>query len=214
LIALENSIEIVKGSSESALIFLKIIKIIGEAFHDNLEAIRIRYEQLALCIWNNRKRECKEIGCELIRALQNVARINSLEPILKDLTTVDTNGKPLFWNILMSSNYRVNGNMYLLTSVSRKLEEKLTYIMLQVTPEGMPHCMTWLLNEFGIKEGIDEEQLILSDWVRYIVVNFHMSKLMTPRWYLIGWILNFTKHQNARAQIKLALFFDWFTYDQ
>jgi integrator complex subunit 3 len=193
---------------------MKIIKIIGEAFHDNLETIRVRYEQLALRIWNTRKRECKEIGCELIRAVQNIARINNLEPILRDLAVMDANNKPSFWNILMSANYRVNGNVYLLTSVSRKLEEKLTYVMLNVTPEAMPHCMTWLLNEFGIKEGVEEEQLILSDWVRYILVNFHMAKLMTPRWYVIGWLLNFTKHQNARAQIKLALFFDWLTYDQ
>lgn len=212
LAALENTIEAVILSEKSPLIFFKIIKTIGELYHDNMAGLRTRYEQLALRIWSNRKKECREIGGELIRVLQSVARVGSLEGIFRDLTVAEAKGRPVFWNVLTSANFKVGGNEYLLASISRKAEEKLTYIMMQVAPECMPYCITWLLEEFGIKEG-GEEQLMLADWVRYIVVNFQVAKLATPRWYLIGWLLNYTKHQNARANIKLALFFDWLTYE-
>eukprot|EP00826_Nyctotherus_ovalis_P043169 TRINITY_DN4518_c0_g1_i1.p1 TRINITY_DN4518_c0_g1~~TRINITY_DN4518_c0_g1_i1.p1 ORF type:complete len:179 (-),score=49.93 TRINITY_DN4518_c0_g1_i1:585-1121(-) len=176
-----------------------------------MAGMRARYEQLALRIWSNRKKECQEIGCELIRVLQSVARVGSLEGIFRDLAMTEAKGRPVFWNVLTSSNFKAGGSGYLLTSISRKLEEKLAHIMMKVVPECISYCITWLLEEFGIREGA-EEQLMLADWVRYIVVNFQMTKLATPRWYLIGWLLNYTKHQNARANIKLALFFDWLTY--
>ena len=49
----------------------------------------------------------------------------------------------------------------------------------------------------------------MADWIRYIVVNIPNPRPLTPRWYMIGWLFDFTKYPLARCQIKFALYFDW-----
>ena len=211
--SLENSIELINLSTSSASVLFKVVKIIGELYNDKMIELRSRYEQIAVKIWNNHKKECKEIGCEFIRVLQNVARIKSLEPIFKELAQSEVNDKPAFWNMLCSTYNRVNGDNYLILSIPYLIEKKLTDIMMNIKAESMPTCIKWILEDMKIGEGMDEGQLMLADWVRYIVANFTMPNLKTPRWYLIGWLLNYTRHPSARAQIKFALFFDWLFYE-
>ncbi len=183
-------------------------------YHEFWDPYRIRYEKVAIKIWQNRKEDCKGIGCELVRILQGVARVPGLDQIFKDLTVHEINGRPAFWNMLQSANKKTTGNEYLNLSIPPSVEQKLTHIMLKLDGAAMSkYSLQWLLADTGIPEGLDESQLMLADWVRYIVVNFHVPKLMTPRWYLIGWLLNYTKHPHSRAQIKLSVFFDWFFYN-
>ena len=210
--ALENSFDFINLSGSVSSVFFKVIKLIGEMYNDKMYDMRIRYEHFAIKIWNSHNNEFKEIGFELIRMLQNVSRIQSLEPIFKEFAQLDTNGKPIFWNMLNSTYNRINGDNFLILSIPYLVEKKLTHIMMNVKTESMQANIKWILGDLKVGEGMDEGQLIIADWIRYIVLNFTMPHLKTPRWYLIGWLLNYTHHQNARAQIKFALFFDWLFY--
>lgn len=72
---LENCIEGICKSNIAPLVFFKSIKIVGEAYSLELEPIKARYEAVAVRIWQYKKDECKDIGCELIRLTQNIARV-------------------------------------------------------------------------------------------------------------------------------------------
>jgi len=212
LISIENSVELIlKSESLSiSLIFYKIIKLISELFHEEQLAIRDRFIKIAMKLWNSKKDDCIQIGCELIRILQQISRVEGISQIFSDLAKISENGKPIFWNMLCSTKKRINGNEYLNLSISPNQEKKLTQLMLKVDAGLMSkYAAQWILNDSFIGEGYEESQLILADWVRYIVVNFHVPKLLTPRWYLIGWLLSNTRHENARALLKQALFYDW-----
>ncbi len=71
----ESALEWLCKLPVAVAVFYKAVKVVGELYSPEMETVRVRYEKIALRIWQARKDDCKEIGTELVRVLQTVARI-------------------------------------------------------------------------------------------------------------------------------------------
>ena len=159
---LEQYLEWLCKMPYAALVFYKVVKMIGEIYAADFDGVRVRYEKIALRIWQQKKEECQTAGCELVRTIQNVSKNpvssalpnvpQALEPILKELAAIAPNGRPVFWNMLNSPLHKTGNNDFLNLSIPPAVERKLVHILLSTQRSTIAFSLTWILREYGIEK--------------------------------------------------------------
>jgi integrator complex subunit 3 len=100
----------------------------------------LRQKEAAFCakLLREKFRECSEVGRDLVRALQDVARIKEIEEIWVDLLYNPTKLNPQLTSIqqLMATSSR---EMYLTGRLTVEMENKLVHIMRSVGRDGIDY---------------------------------------------------------------------------
>ncbi|KAK2518220.1 hypothetical protein Q9233_012731 [Columba guinea] len=207
-----------------------------------LQALRQKEVDFCISLLRERFMDCFMIGRDLVRLLQNVARIPEFEQLWKDiihnpqvLSTQFTGGQgrgiartlqtlnsiihsffqPLFW----VSRGLLNATLlFLVKGVLQLLQSRTSrkFLACRLTPD----METKLLFMTSRRQYLStpDSQSLRCDLIRYICGVVHpsnevLSSDILPRWAIIGWLLTTCTSNVAASNAKLALFYDWLFFN-
>ncbi|KAG0231380.1 Integrator complex subunit 3 [Actinomortierella wolfii] len=183
---------------------------------DHARVTGLRQREAAFCgrLLRERFRECCEVGRDLIRAMQDVARIKEIEEIWVDLLHAPERLNPQLEGIhqIMATP---SNPFYLTGRLTPDMEQKLSHILKHLN-HGQHY---WNLNKFVERFlSAPETDALFCDVIRYICGVYHpsnqvLASSIVPRFVLINDLFRSVKSNIAAANIKLALFYDWLFYD-
>jgi hypothetical protein len=157
------------------------------------------------------------IGRDLIRLLQNLSKIPEFELLWRDIINSPQSLSPQF--------AQMGGLMYILRTTTRKrclisrltpeMERKIYFLITGVKASNHKRYLDWFQKQYF---STPESQSLRVDIMRYITVVVHptneqLNSGLTPRWALCAWLINTCSSPIDFANLKLALFYDWLTYD-
>lgn len=158
--------------------------------------------------------ECMQIGRDLVRLLQNVSKVPEFETLWRDLTLNPTALSPQFGGLIHLLRTPTRRRC-LISRLTPDMERKIYFLIAQVKFGLHRRYQEWFQRQYL---STPESQSIRIDLIRYICAVVHptneqLNSNLTPRWAVIGWLLNTCTNVIDCANLKLALFFDWFFYD-
>ncbi|XP_031338335.1 integrator complex subunit 3 homolog isoform X1 [Photinus pyralis] len=158
--------------------------------------------------------ECMVIGRDLVRLLQNVARIPEFEQLWKDMLLSPKTLCPSFNGILQLLQTRTS-RRFLQSRLTPEMERKLVFLTSQVRFGNHKRYQEWFQRQYL---STPESQSLRCDMIRFIVGVIHPTNELLcsdiiPRWAVIGWLLATCTSPVAIPNAKLALFYDWLFYE-
>lgn len=158
--------------------------------------------------------DCLMIGRDLIRLLQNVARIPEFEQFWKDMLHNPKSLSPQFGGVLTLLQTRTS-RRFLQSRLTPDMEQKLVFLTSNVRFGNHKRYQDWFQRQYL---GTPEAQSLRCDLIRFIVGVIHPTNELLcsdiiPRWAVIGWLLTTCTSTIATTNAKLALFYDWLFYD-
>ena len=195
----------------SVYTFLRLI-----ADHVNLLYASLRKKEVNFCVTLLRERfsDCMVIGRDLIRLLQNVARIPEFEAIWKDILQNPTSLSPTFNGILTLMQTRTS-RRFLQCRLTPDMERKITFLTSHVKFGQQKRFQEWFQRQYL---STPESQSLRCDLIRFICCVIHptnevLCSEIIPRWAVIGWILSSCTSTVATSNAKLSIFYDWLFFD-
>ncbi|KAF5270976.1 hypothetical protein FQA39_LY08279 [Lamprigera yunnana] len=158
--------------------------------------------------------DCLVIGRDLVRLLQNVARIPEFEQLWKDMLLAPKALSPSFNGILQLLQTRTS-RRFLQSRLTPEMERKLVFLTSQVRFGNHKRYQEWFQRQYL---STPESQSLRCDMIRFIVGVIHPTNELLcsdiiPRWAVIGWLLTTCTSPVAVSNAKLALFYDWLFYE-
>lgn len=176
----------------------------------------LRQREVDFCISLLRERfsECMMIGRDLVRLLQNVARIPEFEKLWKDILQHPTSLSPNFTGVLQLLTARTS-RRFLQCRLTPDMEKKITFLTSQVKFGLQKRYQDWFQRQYL---STPESQSLRCDLIRFICGVIHPSNEVLcsdiiPRWAVIGWLLTTCTSNVAASNAKLSLFYDWLFFD-
>ncbi|CAH0588030.1 unnamed protein product [Chrysodeixis includens] len=154
------------------------------------------------------------LGRDMVRLLQNVARIPEFNQLWQDILNNPKSLCPTFTNVLQLLQTRTS-RRYLQSRLTPDMERKLVFLTSQVRFGHHKKYQEWFQRQYL---ATPESQSLRSDMIRFIVGVIHPTNELLcsdiiPRWAVIGWLLTTCTSNVAASNAKLALFYDWLFYD-
>ncbi|XP_074594263.1 integrator complex subunit 3 [Brevipalpus obovatus] len=184
--------------------------------HGNINLSNIRQKEIVLCISLLREKfaDCIAIGRDLVRLLQNVARIPEFDKFWRDLYSNPTSLAPNFQGVIQLMQTRTS-RRFLQCRLTPDMEKKILYLTSSVKFGQQKRYQDWFQRQYL---STPESQSLRCDLIRYICGVIHPSNEVLcseiiPRWAIIGWILSSCTSNTAASLAKLSLFYDWLFYD-
>ncbi|KAF9931801.1 Integrator complex subunit 3 [Mortierella alpina] len=183
---------------------------------DHNRNLNLREKEARFCarLLRERFRDCSDIGRDLVRAMQDVARIREMEEIWVDLLYKPERLNPQLEGVhqLMAMPSK---DIYLASRLTFAMEHKLLFILRTVPTGGHTWNLKWFVDRYL---SAPETDALYCDIIRYICGVYHptnaiLASPIVPRYVVIGGLMRSVKSNVAAANIKLALFFDWLFYD-
>ncbi|XP_051992722.1 integrator complex subunit 3 [Xyrauchen texanus] len=178
--------------------------------------LSLRQREVDFCIGLLRERfmECFIIGRDLVRLLQNVARIPEMELLWRDLLHNPQTLNPQFTGILQLLTSRTS-RKFLACRLTPDMETKLLFMTSRVRFGQQKRYQDWFQRQYL---STAESQSLRCDLIRYICGVVHpsnevLSSDILPRWAIIGWLLTTCTSNVAASNAKLALFYDWLFFN-
>ena len=175
----------------------------------------LRQKEVNFCVAVLRERfnDCMQIGRDLVRVLQNVAKIPEMKSLWKDLLHKPQTFSPQFTGISQLLSVRTS-RKFLATRLTPDMENKIGFLTSKVKFGQQKRYQEWFQRQYLT---LPESQSLRADLVRYICGVVHPSNEIlgsdiTPRWAVIGWLLSTCPNNVTAANSKLALFYDWLFY--
>ncbi|XP_038879698.1 uncharacterized protein LOC120071465 isoform X2 [Benincasa hispida] len=173
--------------------------------------------EIAFCIKVIREQFhfCLKIGRDFIRLLQDLVYVSEFRAVWKDLLLNPSNFRsPGFFDI-SNFYYTRTSSRYFLLRISPEMEAQLRFLMTNVKLGSQNRYQMWFAKKF--LHG-SESEMIISDIVRFICCAHHppnevIQSDIIPRWAVIGWLLTCCRKNYIKANVKLALFYDWLFFD-
>ncbi|XP_013877897.1 integrator complex subunit 3 [Austrofundulus limnaeus] len=176
----------------------------------------LRQKEVDFCISMLREKfmECLIIGRDLVRLLQNVARIPEMELLWRDLLHNPQVLSPQFTGILQLLTARTS-RKFLACRLTPDMETKLLFMTSRVRFGQQKRYQDWFQKQYL---STAESQSLRCDLIRYICGVVHpsnevLSSDILPRWAIIGWLLTTCTSNVAASNAKLALFYDWLFFN-
>ncbi|KAM6974675.1 integrator complex subunit 3 [Tautogolabrus adspersus] len=176
----------------------------------------LRQKEVDFCISMLREKfmECLIIGRDLVRLLQNVARIPEMELVWKDLLHNPQVLSPQFTGVLQLLTARTS-RKFLACRLTPDMETKLLFMTSRVRFGQQKRYQDWFQRQYL---STAESQSLRCDLIRYICGVVHpsnevLSSDILPRWAIIGWLLTTCTSNVAASNAKLALFYDWLFFN-
>ncbi|KAM9294593.1 LOW QUALITY PROTEIN: integrator complex subunit 3 [Gastrophryne carolinensis] len=154
--------------------------------------------------------DCLMIGRDLVRLLQNVARIPEFDSLWKDMLHNPSALSPQFTGILQLLQSRTS-RKFLACRLTPDMETKLLFMTSRVRFGQQKRYQDWFQRQYL---STPDSQSLRCDLIRYICGVVHpsnevLSSDILPRWAIIGWLLTTCTSNVAASNAKLALFYDW-----
>ncbi|XP_005805544.1 integrator complex subunit 3 [Xiphophorus maculatus] len=184
--------------------------------HGTPNLLPLRQKEVDFCISMLREKfmECLIIGRDLVRLLQNVARIPEMELLWRDLLHNPQALSPQFTGILQLLTARTS-RKFLACRLTPDMETKLLFMTSRVRFGQQKRYQDWFQRQYL---STAESQSLRCDLIRYICGVVHpsnevLSSDILPRWAIIGWLLTTCTSNVAASNAKLALFYDWLFFN-
>ncbi|KAI3359049.1 hypothetical protein L3Q82_015418 [Scortum barcoo] len=184
--------------------------------HGAPNLLALRQKEVDFCIGMLREKfmECLIIGRDLVRLLQNVARIPEMELVWKDLLHNPQVLSPQFTGVLQLLTARTS-RKFLACRLTPDMETKLLFMTSRVRFGQQKRYQDWFQRQYL---STAESQSLRCDLIRYICGVVHpsnevLSSDILPRWAIIGWLLTTCTSNVAASNAKLALFYDWLFFN-
>uniref|UniRef100_A0A672LBR4 Integrator complex subunit 3-like n=2 Tax=Sinocyclocheilus grahami TaxID=75366 RepID=A0A672LBR4_SINGR len=184
--------------------------------HGTPNLLLLRQREVDFCIGLLRERfmECFIMGRDLVRLLQNVARIPEMDLLWRDLLHNPQTLSPQFTGILQLLTSRTS-RKFLACRLTPDMETKLLFMTSRVRFGQQKRYQDWFQRQYL---STAESQSLRCDLIRYICGVVHpsnevLSSDILPRWAIIGWLLTTCTSNVAASNAKLALFYDWLFFN-
>ncbi|KAF9172114.1 Integrator complex subunit 3 [Mortierella sp. AD011] len=182
--------------------------------HGRFGALRQQEATFCAKLLRERFRDCSDVGRDLVRALQDVARVKEIEDIWVDLLYAPEKLNPQLEGVhqLMAMPSK---DVYLASRLTYDMEHKLLYILKYINVGQHHRNLQWFIDRYL---SAPETDALFCDVIRYICGVYHptnavLASSIVPRYVIIGGLIRFIKTNVAAANVKLALFYDWLFYD-
>ncbi|XP_026205506.1 integrator complex subunit 3 [Anabas testudineus] len=209
-ILLEQKEWVLKSGMLIAMSVYTYLRLIVDHGAPNL--LLLRQKEVDFCIGMLREKfmECVIIGRDLVRLLQNVARIPEMELLWRDLLHNPQVLSPQFTGVLQLLTARTS-RKFLACRLTPDMETKLLFMTSRVRFGQQKRYQDWFQRQYL---STAESQSLRCDLIRYICGVVHpsnevLSSDILPRWAIIGWLLTTCTSNVAASNAKLALFYDW-----
>lgn len=191
------------------------LRVIEDHAHANLSALRGKEVNFVVGLIRDRFSDVLVIGRDLVRLLQNIAKIPEIEELWNDILYNPTNLSPTFTGLVQIMNTRTS-RRFLQSRITPDMEKKLVFLTSQVRFGSHKRYQDWFQRTYLATL---DSQTLRCDLIRFIVGVIHPTNELLcsdiiPRWAVIGWLLTTCTNQVAASNAKLALFYDWLFYDQ
>lgn len=184
--------------------------------HNIPQLMNLRQKEVNFVIALVRERftDVLTLGRDLVRLLQNVARIPEFQQLWQDILVNPKTLSSTFTNVLQLLQTRTS-RRYLQSRLTPDMERKLVFLTSQVRFGHHKKYQEWFQRQYL---ATPESQSLRSDMIRFIVGVIHPTNELLcsdiiPRWAVIGWLLTTCTSNVAASNAKLALFYDWLFYD-
>ncbi|GAB1287775.1 Integrator complex subunit 3 [Apodemus speciosus] len=181
--------------------------------HGTAQLQTLRQKEVDFCISLLRERfmECMMIGRDLVRLLQNVARIPEFELLWKDIIHNPQALSPQFTGYPTATSVKNIPEISSLPSNPRHGNEAPLHDFPAVRFGQQKRYQDWFQRQYL---STPDSQSLRCDLIRYICGVVHpsnevLSSDILPRWAIIGWLLTTCTSNVAASNAKLALFYDW-----
>lgn len=179
-----------------------------------LMSLRQKEVNFVITLIRERFSDVLTLGRDLVRLLQNVARIPEFNQLWQDILINPKSLCPTFTNVLQLLQTRTS-RRYLQSRLTPDMERKLVFLTSQVRFGHHKKYQEWFQRQYL---ATPESQSLRSDMIRFIVGVIHPTNELLcsdiiPRWAVIGWLLTTCTSNVAASNAKLALFYDWLFYD-
>ncbi len=184
--------------------------------HGRTQLAELREREVAACssLLRQRFADVRMLGRELVRLLQDVARLAEFEEIWRLLLhrpqSLSAGAAPVNALLAVRANAR-----FVQSRISHEQETQLLFLLRNVKFGQHRRYQLWFAQRHLATA--DHEPLLV-DLVRWVVCCFHpsnriLSSDVVPRWALIGWLLRCIRSPHIAANARLALFADWLCFD-
>ena len=182
--------------------------------HQSFPSLRQKEINLCVSLLRERFSDCMFIGRDLLRLLQNVARIPEFEEVWRDLLRNPSSFCPNFAGVHQLMQTRTP-RRFLMSRLTPDMERKIVFLTSQVRFGQQKRYQDWFQRMYL---STPESQTLRCDLIRYICGVIHPSNEVLcsdiiPRWAVIGWILSSCTSNVAATNAKLSLFYDWLFFD-
>ncbi|RKP05937.1 protein-domain-containing protein, partial [Thamnocephalis sphaerospora] len=182
--------------------------------HSKFKTLLDREVAFCSCLIREKFLECSEIGRDLVRALQDVARIPEFEQIWRTLLVEPRKLSPHCKGIVELLK-RPTHRHFLQSRLTLEMEQRLLFIVERLSWERHRRNLLWFVERYL---SATESDALFADVVRYIIGVYHpsnevLASNIVPRYVVIGGLLRFIKTNVAAANVKLAIFYDYLFYD-
>lgn len=184
--------------------------------HSGPQFAGLRQKEVAFVVGLLRERfqDCLMIGRDLLRLLQNIAKIQEIEAFWKDLIHNPTSLSTGFTGILQLLQTRTSRRFFVVR-LTPEMEKKIVFLCTDVKFGMQKRYQEWFQRQYL---NTPESQTLRCDLIRFIIGCIHPSNEVLcsdiiPRWAVIGWLLSSCTSPVATANSKLALFYDWLLYN-
>ncbi|NXT21135.1 INT3 protein, partial [Syrrhaptes paradoxus] len=179
-----------------------------------LQALRQKEVDFCVSLLRERFMDCFMIGRDLVRLLQNVARIPEFEQLWKDIIHNPQVLSAQFTGVLQLLQSRTS-RKFLACRLTPDMETKLLFMTSRVRFGQQKRYQDWFQRQYL---STPDSQSLRCDLIRYICGVVHpsnevLSSDILPRWAIIGWLLTTCTSNVAASNAKLALFYDWLFFN-
>uniref|UniRef100_UPI00358E850B integrator complex subunit 3 isoform X1 n=2 Tax=Myxine glutinosa TaxID=7769 RepID=UPI00358E850B len=210
-ILVENKDWVIKNSLLIPIAVYTYLRVIVD-HHGNAQLNILRQKEVDFCVTMLRERfmDCAVVGRDLVRLLQNVARIPEIDRFWRDMLHNPQSLSTQFTGILQLLQMRTS-RKFLACRLTPDMETKLFYMMSKVRFGQQKRYQDWFQRQYL---STSDSQSLRCDLIRYICGVVHPSNELLcsdilPRWALIGWLLTTCTSNVAATNAKLSLFYDW-----
>ncbi|KAJ2650250.1 Integrator complex subunit 3 [Coemansia sp. RSA 1250] len=182
--------------------------------HSRIPDLRLQESEFVVRLFRERFSECSMVGRDLVRMLQDIARIPVVTDLWTDILKQPQSISPRFTGIDQLL-YTPTPRMFLANRITYDMEHRLLFILEQLPVNMYSRNLMWFVQQYL---STPEAETLFSDLIRYIVCVFHPSNAVlasniVPRYVFLGGLLRFIRSQVVAANAKLALFYDWLFYN-
>lgn len=210
----ENRVWLERHSILLATVVYTFLRLIVDHYSPLYTPLRQREVDFCIGLLRERFTECLMIGRDLVRLLQDVARLPEFEALWRDITHNPTVLSPTFGGILSLLQTRTS-RRFLQSRLTPDMERKINFLTSHVKFGQQKRFQDWFQRQYL---STPESQSLRCDLIRFICCVIHptnevLCSEIIPRWAVIGWILSSCTSTVAAANAKLALFYDWLFFD-
>ncbi|XP_062897930.1 integrator complex subunit 3 isoform X1 [Mobula hypostoma] len=206
---------VMKSNMLIAMIIYTYLRLIVD-HHGTQPLLSLRQKEVDFCMTLLREKfmDCTMIGRDLVRLLQNVARIPEFEKLWRDILHNPQSLNPQFTGILQLLQTRTS-RKFLACRLTPDMETKLLFMTSRVRFGQQKRYQDWFQRQYL---STPDSQSLRCDLIRYICGVVHpsnevLSSDILPRWAIIGWLLTTCTSNVAASNAKLALFYDWLFFN-